>query len=129
MADFSTTFHKIINGLLLRCPNCEKGSVSSGLLSINAQCPVCGVRFERRAGESMGGMMLNMVITEVLTVIGFIVVALSTRLTPLEQLWIWLPFNVLFPLLFFRHARSVWIAIAYLNGDVGIDNHPADSNK
>ena len=28
-----------------------------------------------------------------------------------EQLWLWVPFAVIFPLIFFHHSRSLWLAL------------------
>jgi uncharacterized protein (DUF983 family) len=41
----------MLGTLLGRCPNCHKGSVRQSFLTMNAACPVCGVRFERWSGN------------------------------------------------------------------------------
>ncbi len=35
-------------------------------------------------------------------------------MSPARQLWVWLPFVVLFPLWFFRYSRSLWLAFERL---------------
>jgi uncharacterized protein (DUF983 family) len=105
---------KLLVGLLLRCPNCERGRVFRGLFQMEATCPNCGVRFERAEGESIGGTMLNLSIAEVLTVGGLILTEGVLHAPLAVELIFWVSFNILFVVLFYRHARSMWVAITYL---------------
>jgi uncharacterized protein (DUF983 family) len=109
--------HKLLVTARLRCPNCEEGRIFSGF-KINPTCPVCGVQFERREGESVGGVMINLVLVESSAIIGFFVVDAMTDIPPLTQLWFWIPYNLVMPILLYRSTRALWIGVAYLNGDV-----------
>jgi hypothetical protein len=31
-----------------------------------------------------------------------------------QQLWIWVPFAILFPPLFFHHSRALWLVLDHL---------------
>jgi uncharacterized protein (DUF983 family) len=42
-----------------RCPRCLQGPVFAGLFRMHAQCPVCGLRFEREPGYFTGAMYLS----------------------------------------------------------------------
>lgn len=109
--------HKLLVAARLRCPNCEQGHMFTGF-RINTTCPVCHVAFERREGESVGGMMINLVIVEMSAIGGFFLVDALTDIAPTAQLWFWMPYSLLMPLLLYRTSRALWIGVAYLNGDV-----------
>jgi uncharacterized protein (DUF983 family) len=115
--------HKLWVGARLRCPNCEEGRMFSGIFHMHPTCPVCGVRFERSSGESLGGMMLNLVAAELLTVGGFfgsyIALGSPTDMTPLIVFW--LLFDLLFVLAFYRPARGIWTAVTYLTSGLRPD--------
>jgi uncharacterized protein (DUF983 family) len=109
---------KLFVGMTLRCPNCEKGHMFSGLFTIRDTCPVCEARFERLQGESIGGTLINLSLAELLSIGGyFISEALFHPPLPF-QLVFWISFNILFVVFFYRHARGMWVAIAYLSGGV-----------
>jgi uncharacterized protein (DUF983 family) len=127
MPNFTTAeqIHKLKAGALLRCPNCEEGRLFTGLFQMRATCPVCHVRFERSSGESLGGMMVNLVVAELLTLVGFFgsyfLLGSPADMTPL--LIFWLVFDVLFVLGFYRPARGMWVAVTYLTSGLRADEH------
>ena len=93
-------------GLRLRCPNCGQGKMFRGLFEMEKTCPICHVRFERLSGESIGGFFLVDVLTDI---------------PPIHQLLFWIPFTIVFCVLFYRHARAMWVAVAFLAGGVYTD--------
>src|SRR5262245_59508955 len=97
---------KILIGLSLTCPNCEKGRMFSGLFKMNPTCSNCGARFQRAEGESLGGMMLNLVFAEVLSVGGFIISEALFHPGLAFHLIVWGSFNLLFVVFFYRHAHG-----------------------
>jgi len=119
--------HKLKTGARLRCPNCEEGRLFSGLFQMHIICPVCQVRFERSSGESLGGMMINLVVAELLTIFGFFgsyfLLGSPADMTPL--LIFWLLFDVLFVLGFYRPARGLWVAVTYLTSGLKVDDEAA----
>ena len=42
-----------------RCPRCLQGPVFAGLFHMHAQCPVCGLSFEREPGYFTGALYLS----------------------------------------------------------------------
>lgn len=115
---------KLLIGFTLYCPNCERGRMFPGrfnLFRMEKTCPNCGVRFERSDGEALGGMMVNLVIAEILAIAGFFISEAAFRPPLLTQIVVWGGFNIAFCLLFYRHARAVWVSIAYLTGGVYSD--------
>jgi uncharacterized protein (DUF983 family) len=120
----SEMLHKLGVGARLRCPHCEQGRMFSGLFAMRATCPVCHVRFERSHGESLGGMMINLVVAELLTVVGFFasyaLLGAPADMTPL--IIFWLAFDILFVLGFYRPARGLWVSVTYLTSGLTADD-------
>lgn len=42
----------LLHGLRLRCPRCGKGLLFAGWNHLHETCPVCGLEFERRVGDT-----------------------------------------------------------------------------
>jgi uncharacterized protein (DUF983 family) len=108
------TLYILIYGLFLICPVCQRGKIFRSLFTINVCCPNCGVVFERDPGEVTGGMAITLVLTSTITVISGGLLALLTAL----PIWLLIGslsvFTVVFGLLFYRHARGLWISFLYL---------------
>ncbi|GIW39766.1 MAG: hypothetical protein KatS3mg076_0343 [Candidatus Binatia bacterium] len=79
-----------------------------------SRCEVCGVRFEREPGYFVGAIYVNYGLTS-LAVLG---TALSLDACFGLDLSTLLPLaitgSILLPVLFFRHARSFWLALDFL---------------
>jgi uncharacterized protein (DUF983 family) len=119
--DFNHYLKKMWVGFKLRCPVCEEGIMSSGFfnfLQVHRKCPVCGVEFERRDGESLGAMMLNLVIVEMFVIFGFFFIELFTEIPFAPNAVFWVTFSILGPLVLYRHTRGVWIALVYFSGEM-----------
>ena len=110
--------HKFWLGLRLRCPNCEQGRMFTGLFKMETLCPHCGARFERLSGESIGGTLINLSLAEVLSMGGYLLTQWLFNPPLLFQLTFWVAFNLLFIVFFYRHARGLWVSVAYLTGSV-----------
>ncbi|GAC1502018.1 MAG: hypothetical protein NVS2B14_14630 [Chamaesiphon sp.] len=81
------------------------------------RCPVCGWRFEREEGYWTGAIAINLIITELL--IALVAVPLAVSLAMAQKpitllLIIGLPLPFVLPLLFFRHAKSLWMSIDFM---------------
>ncbi len=116
---------KLFAGLLLRCPNCERGRMFTGLFHLEPTCNICHARYERQEGESIGGTLINLCVAELLSIGGFIVTEIAFHPPLAFQLTFWVAFNLIFIVLFYRHARALWIAISYLSGGVYPDGETA----
>src|SRR5438552_414069 len=107
----------LIRGLLLRCPYCGKGKLFRKGFTMYERCPVCDWRFEREEGYWTGAMAINITVTVLLTVIVVVPLAIvlaATQVSLILFLIIGLPLPVILPLLFFRHARSLWMSIDFM---------------
>lgn len=116
----------VLLGLRLRCPHCGRGHLFRDLFTLHPTCAVCRVRFERSEGESLGGMMINLGMAEVLSIGGFIVTQALFNPPILFQAVFWGVFNIVFVVGFYRHARGAWIAMTYLTGGVYADPQADD---
>jgi uncharacterized protein (DUF983 family) len=99
--------------LRLECPRCGGTRLFSGWFSMARECALCGLRFERAQGYFVGAIYINYAATVVIMLAGSLLLWRYTELSAVQQLMIWVPFGVLFPLWFFRYSRSLWLALEY----------------
>lgn len=114
MANIATA---TLDGLLLRCPRCHKGRMFRSLFDMHPSCSVCGLPFETASGEITGGMVINLVVTEVVAVVAGGYFALFTTVALLPLLLTLGFFTIIFPILFYRCSRGIWAGFLYVTGD------------
>jgi uncharacterized protein (DUF983 family) len=100
----------IQRGLRLRCPACGQGKIFRSWLAMNDPCPSCGRKFDREPGYLLGSIYINYGMTAVLVVVMYFALYFSGTMTNQQRLLALIGFSLLFPLWFFRYARSLWIA-------------------
>jgi uncharacterized protein (DUF983 family) len=81
---------------------------------MHSNCGHCGLKFEREQGYFVGAIYINYAATVAIAVPGFFILDVFTTMTIDQQLALWLPFAIVFPLLFFHHSRSIWLALDHL---------------
>jgi hypothetical protein len=77
-------------------------------------CRHCDLKFEREQGYFVGAIYINYAATVAVAVPGFFVLDAWGEWTIDQQLALWVPFAVIFPLLFFHHSRALWLALDHL---------------
>lgn len=77
---------------------------------MNDRCPVCGRRFNRAPGYLLGSIYVNYGVTALLVVVAYFSLYFSEVFSGRQLLWVLTAFSIVFPLWFFRYARSLWIA-------------------
>jgi hypothetical protein len=77
-------------------------------------CLECDLKFEREQGYFVGAIYVNYAATVMIAVPGFFILDALTGIDINRQLAIWVPFAVIFPLIFFHHSRSLWLALDHL---------------
>jgi uncharacterized protein (DUF983 family) len=113
------------NGVRLRCPRCGLGRLFRRPFSMNSYCFHCGLKFEREQGYFVGAIYINYGVTVAIAVPGFFLLDAFTGMTINEQLALWVPFAIIFPLLFFHHSRSLWLALDhFFNPEKNLYNVP-----
>ena len=75
-----------------------------------AKCDCCGLNLQREPGFYLGSIYMNYGLTAMLVTAGYFLLYFTTDLPPQATLAGLTAFCVAFPLLFFRHARSLWLA-------------------
>jgi uncharacterized protein (DUF983 family) len=79
-----------------------------------SNCPACGLKFEREQGYFVGAIYINYAATVLIAVPGYFILDLLTSMSIDQQLALWVPFAVIFPLIFFHHSRSLWLVLDHL---------------
>jgi uncharacterized protein (DUF983 family) len=103
-------FKTLARGARLNCPACGRRSIFQTPFRIRPFCPACGTVFQREEGFFVGAVMLNVITTEVAVMLA---AGLSLFAFPdLESLLLGLVFAValLFPIAFYHHSWSLWLA-------------------
>ena len=99
----------------LRCPRCGRTALFAGWFTMRDGCAACGLRYEREQGYFVGAIYVNYALTAALGMGGVLLDGLL-GLSLGQQLALAVPVMLLAPLLFFRHARSLWLGIGFLVG-------------
>lgn len=95
--------------LWLRCPVCGQGKLFAGLFRVPDNCPSCGAPYAREPGFFLGSIYINYGLTALIAAVVYPVVMFNKIVAePLLTIGS-LAFVVIFPILIFRHARSLWI--------------------
>lgn len=76
---------------------------------MNGQCPHCGVSLEREPGFYLGSIYFNYGLTALICTVLYVVLMFRLRVPPWQVTAITLSIALLFPLWFFRYARSLWL--------------------
>lgn len=114
------TFTKTVTrGFLLRCPACGNGKLFTGMFRMAAECSDCHFRFERPAGYFLGSTYINYGVTALLTTVSYVTLYFGFGWPKQTLLPGLLLFCGVFPLVFFRFARSLWLSFDCLFDRIG----------
>ena len=95
--------------LLLRCPYCGQGRLFDGMIRMRENCDRCGLKYEREPGFFLGSIYFNYGLTALLVAVTYPYLLFNGILSESRLLLGAFVFVVLFPMLFFRHARALWL--------------------
>jgi uncharacterized protein (DUF983 family) len=98
----------------LRCPACGAGQLFASWFRMREHCAICGLRFEREQGYYTGAMGVNLVITELVVVLGTIPLAFDTRVPVLPLVLGATLAAIALPCLCYPYSRSLWLAFDLL---------------
>lgn len=102
--------HVFSTGLRLKCPICSEGSLFSSHIRMRKNCPNCGFHFERAPGYFLGSTYINYGVTTLLTTWTYMVLRFGFGVSKSVLIPVLATFCVIFPLVFFRYARSLWLS-------------------
>ena len=112
--DFRRAGQLLSRGLRLRCPRCGAAGAFRGLFTMRPECLSCKWRFEREQGYFLGAIYINYAVTVAVMLAGFFGLQYVARLSLAHQIILWCGFGVVFPLVFFRYSKSLWLCIDYI---------------
>ncbi len=97
-------------GIRLKCPLCGAGRLYSGLIAMHKNCSACGFHFERAPGYFLGSTYINYGATTLLTTWTYMVLRFGLGVSKSLLIPALATFCVIFPVVFFRYARSLWLS-------------------
>ncbi|HEV2970891.1 MAG TPA: DUF983 domain-containing protein [Pirellulales bacterium] len=97
----------------LRCVNCGQGRLFRGWFQMHPRCSICGMQFDRGSGYFLGSIYINYGLTALLVTAGYFACFFTEWVTGDALLYGATAFCVLFPIWFFRFARSFWLGFDY----------------
>ena len=112
--DFRTIGEIIFRSLRLRCPACGRASIANGPFRIRQSCTSCGVSFNREEGFFVGAILVNVVATEAVIILAYLVAIAIGHDIDLNVITVLLVLAVTFPLLFYHHSWSFWLGFDHL---------------
>ena len=75
------------------------------------KCSECGLAFEREPGFYLGSIYFNYGLTALAVTVAYFVLYFATEVSQTAVMVSLTAFCVLFPLWFFRYARSLWLGM------------------
>jgi uncharacterized protein (DUF983 family) len=103
-------------GMKRICPHCRKVKMFRTYFHMYKYCPNCGVKYEREAGEYIVAMYINILLTEVLFIAGYLLTDFFFGWPVWIQITIWASFNAFFPMWFYPRSKALWAAGLELGG-------------
>lgn len=100
----ASAFRILSRSLRLCCPRCGAGRLYRRPFSMQRFCAGCGFDLGREHGFYIGSIYVNYGLTALLTVAFAVAFPGAPR-------WPLVTFIVFFPILFFHHARSLWLGL------------------
>lgn len=100
--------------LRLRCPVCGRSSIVASPFQIRHHCPACRALFKREEGFFVGAIAINVVTTEAVILLTYVasMPVISTHFEFVLAALVVLA--LLFPLAYYHHSWSVWLAFDHL---------------
>ena len=98
----------------LRCPECGSASIVERPFNIRHHCSSCNALFKREDGFFVGAILANVVTTELSVLLVCFFCLLVLKMDYSNSLpWLF-GIAVTFPLAFYHHSWSFWLAFDYL---------------
>jgi uncharacterized protein (DUF983 family) len=104
---------RIATALSLRCPRCGTGKLFTGVLKMHEHCPDCGLTLEPEEGFYLGSIYANYALTVITGTTAFVLLVFVAGFNKNLVSAGCLAFTIVFPLWFFRYARSIWLSLMY----------------
>jgi uncharacterized protein (DUF983 family) len=93
----------------LRCPRCGETRLFDGWFSMRPRCDECGLDLKQEPGFYLGSIYFNYGLTALIVTVAYFVLYFGSTLDNQTLLVGLTTFCIVFPLWFFRYARSLWL--------------------
>jgi uncharacterized protein (DUF983 family) len=110
MSTSSTVAQAVSRGIRLRCPMCGRSKLFQTWFRMNKRCPECGFVFERDPGYFLGSTYINYGLTTLISTWSYIFWRFGMGADHALLVPALAAFCVIFPVVFFRYARSLWLS-------------------
>lgn len=111
-SDFQLSLGQALSrAIRLKCPYCGEGRLFAGWFRMNAACEQCGVQLEREGGYFLGSTYINYGLTAGLTTVTYVLLHFGLDISNVVLMPGLMAFCLIFPLVFFRYARSLWLSL------------------
>lgn len=111
-------------GLMRRCPVCGSGHLFRYWFAMRTACPGCGLVFRRAPGQWLGSWFLNIVLVQVVLVVG--ISGLVAATWPARLSWFAIgavvAVAVMVPMVTFPFSRTLWMAIDLIMRPLDFDD-------
>ncbi|MHC4880241.1 MAG: DUF983 domain-containing protein [Planctomycetota bacterium] len=97
--------------LKLRCPRCGEGRLFAGWFTMNERCEHCSLQYEREPGYFLGSSYINYGWTAMSMTVAYMLLHFVLEYPNEYVLPPLVAYIVIFPLVFFRYARALWLAL------------------
>jgi uncharacterized protein (DUF983 family) len=104
----------LLRCLRLRCPVCGESSIIQRPFKIKHHCPSCDALFMREEGFFVGAILVNVVTTEVVILLIYLISLLFISSNYQLVLTILFISALTFPLAFYHHSWSIWLGFDHL---------------
>src|SRR2546423_84659 len=103
----------LLRSLRLRCPVCGLSSIFQRPFKVRHHCPSCGALFQREEGFFVGAITINVVTTELIILVLYLVCLLTIGNYQLILTVLFIA-GLLFPVAFYHHSWSIWLSLDHL---------------
>lgn len=97
--------------LRLRCPRCGEGRLFVGWFTMPERCSSCHLKYERGPGYFLGSAYINYGFTAVVLLVAYMAMHFGIGWTNRQLTPPLLAFCIISPLVTFRYARALWLAM------------------
>lgn len=98
-------------GFALRCPRCGQGKLFRNLFLMHRACDHCGFVYERAPGYFLGSAYINYGFTAITLTILYVALHYGLEWSNRAVTWPLVAYFVTVPLVMFRYARALWLAM------------------
>lgn len=109
-AELMINWQDIFSGLKSLCPNCHKGKIFNGFLSVKTQCEVCGMKLKDQDSGDGPAYVISFILCLIIVPIALIL-AIKYNWSLILSISFWSIILIGLTLLLLRPIKSIFIMI------------------